>query len=190
LLARHGIDPLAAHRVARRRVRPRSRSRWDRAGRALVCLLALNGLRISEALELDVDDLGTERGHRTLTLTRKGGRRAVAAIAPRTAAALDAITHDRGTGPLFATNSGRRLDRHAAGKIVRRIARQAGIARTVFPHTLRHAFVTAALDAGVSLGDVQDAAGHADPRTTRRYDRGRHSLDRHATYKVASYLAS
>jgi len=56
----------------------------------------------------------------------------------------------------------------------------------VSPHTLRHAFVTAALDAGASLRDVQDAAGHADPRTTRRYDRARHSLDRHPTYAVAA----
>jgi integrase/recombinase XerD len=42
--------------------------------------------------------------------------------------------------------------------------------------------VTLALDAGVSLRDVQDAARHADPRTTRRYDRARHAVDRHATY--------
>jgi integrase/recombinase XerD len=49
--------------------------------------------------------------------------------------------------------------------------------------------VTLALDAGVSLRDVQDAAGHADPRTTRRYDRARHNLDRAATYAVAAYLA-
>jgi hypothetical protein len=41
----------------------------------------------------------------------------------------------------------------------------------------------------VPLRDVQDAAGHADPRTTRRYDRGRHSLDRAATYTVASYIS-
>jgi len=41
----------------------------------------------------------------------------------------------------------------------------------------------------VALRDVQDALGHADPRTTRRYDRTRHSLDRHATYAVASFLA-
>jgi integrase/recombinase XerD len=46
-----------------------------------------------------------------------------------------------------------------------------------------------AREAGVPLEDVQDAAGHADPRTTRRYDRGRHSLDRHASYAVTSWLA-
>jgi integrase/recombinase XerD len=44
-------------------------------------------------------------------------------------------------------------------------------------------------DAGVPLRDVQEAASHADPRTTMRYDRARTSLDRHATYIVASYIA-
>jgi len=46
-----------------------------------------------------------------------------------------------------------------------------------------------ALDAGVPLRDVQEAASHADPRTTIRYDRARGSLDRHATYIVAAYIA-
>jgi len=55
--------------------------------------------------------------------------------------------------------------------MVRRVARRAGITKPVGPHTLRHAFITAALDAGVSLRDVQEAASHADPRTTMRYDR-------------------
>jgi len=49
--------------------------------------------------------------------------------------------------------------------------------------------VTLALDAGVSLRDVQDAARHADPRTTRRYDGARHALDRHATYTLAAFVA-
>lgn len=56
------------------------------------------------------------------------------------------------------------------------------------PHTLRHAFITAALDAGVPLGAVQEAASHADPRTTMRCDRARASLDRHATY-IAAFIA-
>ena len=43
--------------------------------------------------------------------------------------------------------------------------------------------------AGVPLRDVQEAASHADPRTTMRYDRARTSLDRHATYIVATYIA-
>jgi integrase/recombinase XerD len=54
---------------------------------------------------------------------------------------------------------------------------------------LRHIFITAALDSGVPLRDVQNSARHADPRTTSKYDRARHNLDRHCTYNVASYLA-
>jgi integrase/recombinase XerD len=53
----------------------------------------------------------------------------------------------------------------------------------------RHSFITAALDAGVVLRDVKEAASHADPRTTMRYDRARRSLDRHATYVVAAFVA-
>jgi integrase len=51
-----------------------------------------------------------------------------------------------------------------------RVARRAGLAKKISPHTLRRAFITAALDAGVPLRDVQEAASHADPRTTMRYD--------------------
>ncbi len=58
-----------------------------------------------------------------------------------------------------------------------------------FQDQVQISFVTAALDAGVPLRDVQEAASHADPRTTMRYDRARGSLDRHATYIVAAYLA-
>ena len=133
---------------------------------------------------------GLERGHRTLVITRKGGKVVTIPLAPRTARAIDLAVGERGDGPLFLTRDGRRLDRHGAGRIVRRLARRAGIAKAVGPHTLRHAFITAALDAGVPLRDVQEAASHADPRTTMRYDRARGSLDRHATYTVAAYLAS
>jgi integrase len=74
---------------------------------------------------------------------------------------------------------------------VKRIARRAGIPKKISPHSLRHSFITAALDAGVALRDVQDAASHSDPRTTMRYyERARHSLDRHATYVVATFIAA
>src|SRR4051794_17608257 len=92
-------------------------------------------------------------------------------------------------GPIFLRPDGQRMDRHCASRIVRRVARRAGVDKPIGPHTLRHAFITAALDAGVPLRDVQEAASHADPRTTMRYDRARVSLDRHATYIVAAYLA-
>ena len=108
-------------------------------------------------------------------------------LAPRTARAIDLAVGERTGGPVFLAADGRRLDRHGAGRIVRKAARHAGIGKAVTPHTL--AFITAALDAGVPLRDVQEAASHADPRTTIRYDRARGSLDRHATYIVAAYVA-
>jgi len=63
---------------------------------------------------------------------------------------------------------------------LRCIDRRAGIAKRVGPHTLRHAFITAAVDAGLPLREVREAASHADPRTTMRD--GPPVLDRHATY--------
>jgi site-specific recombinase XerD len=68
-------------------------------------------------------------------------------------------------------------------------AKHGGIAKKISPHSLRHSSITAALDAGVLLRDVQEAASHADPRTTMRYDRARQSLYRHATYIVATFVA-
>jgi integrase/recombinase XerD len=156
---------------------------------ALISLLALNGLRVSEATGADIEHLGVERGHRTLTITRKGGKVVTIPLAPRTARAIDLAIGERTDGPMFLTDDGQRLDRHGAGRIVRKIGRRAGIIKAVTPHTLRHAFITAALDAGVPLRDVQEAASHADPRTTMRYDRARGSLDRHATYVVSAYIA-
>jgi integrase len=140
---------------------------------ALISLLALNGLRVSEAVGADIEHLGLERGHRTLTVTRKGGEIVTIPLAPRTARALDLAIGERTEGPVFLAGDGRRLDQHAAGRIVRNTARRARISQAVTPHTLRHAFITAALDAGVPLRDVQEAASHADPRTTMSYDKSR-----------------
>jgi site-specific recombinase XerD len=95
---------------------------------------------------------------------------------PRTVRAIDAALGGRTDGPLLVSNTGGRLDRHDAARIVARLARRAGLTKHITPHSLRHTMVTLALDAGVSLRDVQDAARHADPRTTRRYDRARHAL--------------
>src|SRR5215470_10879846 len=116
------------------------------AEHALISLLALNGLRVSEATGADIENLGTERGHRTLAITRKGGKKAVIPLAPRTARAIDLAIGERCAGPIFTTTAGERLDRHGAGRVVRRVARRAGLAKKIGPHTLRHAFITAALD--------------------------------------------
>jgi integrase/recombinase XerD len=160
------------------------------AEHALISLLALNGLRVSEATGADIEHLGLERGHRTLTITRKGGKVVTIPLAPRTARAIDMAIGERTDGAVFLAADGRRLDRHGAGRLVRKVARRAGITKAVTPHTLRHAFITAAFwMPGSRCVMSRKAASHADPRTTMRYDRARGSLDRHATYIVAAYIA-
>jgi len=133
------------------------------AEHALICLLALNGLRVSEATGANIEALGVERGHRTLVITRKGGKVVIVPLAPRTARAVDLAVGVRSDGPLFLAADGRRLDRHGAARIVRRAARRAGITKPVGPHTLRHAFITAAV-----FGRRGAAAGCSGSRFARR----------------------
>jgi integrase/recombinase XerD len=159
--------------------------------RAVLALLADLGLRVGELVSLDVGDVGWERGHRTVRFVGKGGRPRRRALTPAADAALTRYLGDRADGPLFVTAGGARIDRHGVFRLIRRLARQAGIAgwQRLSPHSLRHAFATTARAEGVPLEDVQDAMGHADPRTTRRYDRDRHNLDRDPAYTIAAARA-
>ena len=79
---------------------------------ALISLLALNGLRVSEATGANIESLGVERGHRTLVITRKGGKIVTIPLAPHRPGRRPG--HRRtAEGPIFLTPDGRRLDRHA-----------------------------------------------------------------------------
>ena len=163
---------------------------------AVIAILADLGLRVGEVVGLNLEDLGYERGHRSVRFTGKGGAHRRRALTPASTAAVETyllhraavegVSVDQLSGPLFVTASGARLDRHSVFRLVRRLAETAGIAAwaKLSPHSLRHAFATSARDEGVPLEDVQDAMGHADPRTTRRYDRDRHNLDRDPSYTI------
>jgi integrase len=126
--------------------------------------------------------------NRILRVVRKAATRSPSR-SPRRARALDTYIGDRAGGPIFLTMTGGRMDRCGADGTVKRLVRRAGIAKRFLPHTLRDGFVTAALDAASRCKDVREAASHADPRTTNRYDRARQSLDRHAAYIVAAFVA-
>jgi integrase/recombinase XerD len=178
---------------------------------ALIAVLLLTGARISEVTGADIEDLGTDRGHRVLRVTRKGGRRQALALPAPASDRLDRYLGLRGDDipllpaipgregrprprrALFATGTGARLFPADAWKLIRRLGTAAGLPADLVtrlgPHAMRHSFATLYLDAGGSLRDLQDAMGHADPATTRRYDRSRHSLDRSPGYVLAGYLA-
>jgi site-specific recombinase XerD len=159
---------------------------------AVVVLLYTLGLRVDGALAADVSSLGYDRGHRTLTIVKKGGATAKLPLPPITVDALETYLDGRTDGPLFITRSGARLREPEVWKLLRRLAKRADLpqADTIHPHVLRHGFITDALEAGAPLHVVQDAAGHKDPRTTQRYNRARKRLDGHPAYTVAAAMAA
>ena len=155
----------------------------------LVLMLLELGLRVSETVGADIEDLDEQGRHQVLRLKGKG-QSTKATVAPLNAALAHAVgqaTAGRDHGPLLITSTGARLTRQHAGKIIKRLGEQIGIPN-LYPHALRHGFVTISLDEGASLRDVQDAARHADPRTTRRYDKNRNSLNRHPTHRLLGAL--
>lgn len=93
---------------------------------ALISLLALNGLHVSEAIGARIEDLALQRGHRILTVVRKGGRIVCMPRAPRTARAVDLVVGERFNGTILYGHYGQPLDRHGAARIVRRVAKPAG----------------------------------------------------------------
>jgi integrase/recombinase XerD len=188
----------------------RARGRQQARTAAIVAVLLFTGARVSEICGADVEDIGTDRGHRVLWVTRKGGKRQALALPPPAADRVDSYLTGRSdlaavpalpgrTGAprprrvLFATENKARLLPADVWRLVRRVGKAAGLPAELIgslgPHAMRHSFATLYLDSGGSLRDLQDAMGHADPRTTRRYDRARFTLDRSPGYALAAYLA-
>ncbi|HEX6257230.1 MAG TPA: site-specific tyrosine recombinase XerD [Euzebyales bacterium] len=141
--------------------------------RAMLELLYSAGLRISELVALDVDDvdltlrtvrcLGKGRKERIVPFGRPAAR-AVDALLVRARPALGA------SGPWLVCNQrGGRLTRQGAWKIVKRHAERAGLGEVVSPHTLRHSFATHLLDGGADVRVVQELLGHASVNTTQIY---------------------
>ena len=162
---------------------------------AFVRLLLTTGVRVSEALGAHESDLGRQDGGDFLCVRRKGGKLAKVHLPPRTLGALRTMLESTGgelaTGHeperlLFTTATGKPWDRNEAAKTLARLVKRAGIDKTITPHSLRHTHATLALDLKVPLRDLQDSLGHADPRTTRRYERDRDNLRRSSARKVGA----
>jgi integrase len=119
---------------------------------ALISVLALNGLRVSEATGANIEALGVEGGHRTPLIRRKGGKIVTIPLAPRTARAIDLAFGERTEGAIFIGADGSRPIVMAPLALC--VASPGGPAwpSRFGPHTLRHTFITAALDAHVPCG--------------------------------------
>jgi integrase/recombinase XerD len=144
--------------------------------RALLELLYGTGARISEAIGLDVDDLGKA----TLRLAGKGGKHRVVPVGSYAAAALDAYLvrarpvlaararRTSASPAVFLNARGGRLTRQGAWGVLQAAAERVGLTG-VSPHTLRHSFATHLLDGGADVRVVQELLGHASVTTTQVY---------------------
>jgi site-specific recombinase XerD len=175
----------AKYLAATERMKPRFQAR----DRALAHVLILNGLRVSEVCDLNIETMSHERGHQTIVVAGKGNTIATAPLAPVTYWAIMGYIGDRTFGPVFLGEYGYRICPAIIRRRVNAIAKVAGLDKHLSPHSCRRTFITGALDAGIAIRDVQNAARHADPRTTARYDQRRETLDRHPTYALSGYLS-
>ncbi|HVD53002.1 MAG TPA: site-specific tyrosine recombinase XerD [Propionibacteriaceae bacterium] len=151
---------------------------------ALLELLYGTGIRISEAVALDVDEV--DRLARTpadepapgLRVLGKGDKERIVPVGSYARNALDAylirgrpmlVAAGRGTPALFVNTRGDRLSRQSAWAVLRSVAEKAGITAEVSPHTLRHSYATHLLDGGADIRVVQELLGHASVTTTQIY---------------------
>ena len=146
-------------------------ARWQARDVALFTLLYGAGLRIAEALSLNVDAF--PRGASTLRVLGKGRKERIVPLLPAVAEALAAWirlhTAQGRDAPLFLGARGGRLNAAIARKTMQTYRRRAGLPEHATPHALRHSFATHLLGGGADLRSIQELLGHASLSTTQRY---------------------
>jgi integrase/recombinase XerD len=163
--------------------------------RAILSVGLQAGPRRSEIASLLVKDYHTNAGYKSLHFIRKGGEDLSLAINPQTAQRLndylDLAGHrDDSDGPLFRpirknqvrSDPRRHLHPQAVDRILRKYATGLGLGPGYSAHSMRATFITTALNNGASLEDVQRDVGHADPSTTKLYDRRGHNPEKSASF--------
>ena len=142
--------------------------------RAMLELLYATGIRVSELISLDIDDVNLAAGY--IRCTSKGKER----IIPLYQAAIRALQdYIRGVRPsllasgdekaLFVNMNGERMSRQGFWKIIKYYQEKAGIQKEITPHTLRHSFAVHLLENGADLRSIQEMLGHADISSTQIY---------------------
>jgi len=143
--------------------------------KALLELLYATGMRVTEVVSLDVEDINLASS--TIRCLGKGAKERIIPIYPKAVNALeDYLEHGRLTlirdadeKALFVNHRGERLTRQGLWLIIKRYVKQVGISEMVTPHTLRHSFATHMLNGGADLRNVQKLLGHANISTTQIY---------------------
>jgi integrase/recombinase XerC len=194
LSRRHGLDISAIRLISTARVRPalpraltvdQAREITEHVGEgadqaalqardiAFFSLLYGCGLRIAEAIGLNVPDAVALPVSHSLRVIGKGSKTRLVPVLPAVCSAIDAWLalhpNRQSDGPLFVGARGKRLDPAVAQKVLRTYRRLAGLPEHATPHALRHSFATHLLAGGGDLRSIQDLLGHATLSTTQRY---------------------
>jgi integrase/recombinase XerD len=163
--------------------------------RAILSVGLQAGPRRAEIARLLVKDYHTNAGYKSLHFIRKGGEDLSLAVNPQTAQRIDEYLAAAGHGgdsddPLFRpirknqlrNDPHRHLHPEAVDRILRKYAAALGLGGGYSAHSMRATFITTALNNGASLEDVQRDVGHADPSTTKLYDRRGHNPEKSASF--------
>ena len=146
-----------------------------RRDRAILELLYASGMRVSELVSLNLDDINVDGGD--VRCFGKGHKERIIPIAPRAASTVKKylqearlhLLHSDTEQALFLNRRGDRLTRQGLWQILKGYAKSAGLSKEITPHTLRHSFATHMLNGGADLRSVQELLGHANISTTQVY---------------------
>ncbi len=142
--------------------------------KAMLELLYATGLRVSELIELDIDDINlqidivichSKKSERIIPVYKS----AIKSIENYLGNVRGALVTDKNEKSLFVNMNGSRMTRQGFWKIIKGYAEQGGIEKTITPHTIRHSFATHLLENGARIKDIKDMLGHAGVSSTHIY---------------------
>ncbi len=149
-----------------------------RRNKAMIELLYGSGVRLSELVGLDVDDVDFDE--RLIRVRGKGGKERVVPINKKTSELFIQVIKERtkwkpsvhdedAKKAMFLSQKGKRISGRQVEKIVENRVREAGLQKKISPHTLRHSFATHLLDSGMGIRSIQELLGHESLSTTQKY---------------------
>ncbi len=165
---------LTTEEVVKLLEQPKGDSPKDIRDKAMLELLYATGIRVTELINLEIDDVNLKMSYLSCS---EGGKERVIPFGNAAKEALtrylrtgrDAMVMDKSSKLLFANCSGQHMSRQGFWKLIKHYAKKAGIAADITPHTLRHSFAAHLVENGADLRSVQEMLGHSDISTTQIY---------------------